>query len=159
LLLEPDGMEMASETELLLLFAARAEHIQQKIRPALERGTWVLCDRFTDATYAYQGGGRGIGRERIALLEGFVQGPLHPDWTLLFDLPAALGLARAGRRSAPDRIESEEERFFEDVRAEYLAIAASNRYRVSLIDASLPLEQVSEVVQERVAAFLDSLRR
>jgi len=159
LLLDPAGHGMTATTETLLLFAARAEHIAHKIQPALEQGTWVLCDRFTDATYAYQGGGRGVAPEHIAVLEEYVQGPLRPDLTLLFDLPAALGLARAGKRSAPDRFESEEERFFEGVRARYLALARSYPQRVRLIDAEAPVEQVSAQVRKQVVGFLAGVDR
>jgi dTMP kinase len=159
LLLDPDCEGMATDTELLLMFAARAEHIAQKIRPALEQGIWVLCDRFTDATYAYQGGGRGVGTERIAFLEDYVQGSLRPDLTLLFDLPVASGLSRAGKRSAPDRFESEAEGFFEAVRAAYLAIAESHPERVRLIDAAKPLPLVSDQVRSEVVAFLEAIGR
>lgn len=157
LLLDTACKGMAADTELLLMFAARAEHIARTIGPALERGTWVLCDRFTDATYAYQGGGRGVDRERIALLEDYVQGPLRPDLTLLFDLPVAAGLERAGKRTATDRFESETGSFFESVRAAYLAIAGSHPQRVAVIDASAALEQVSVQVQDRIGAFLDGM--
>lgn len=133
---------MADETELLLMFAARAEHLQRKILPALEQGIWVLCDRFTDASYAYQGAGRGIPREKIALLERFVQGDVRPDLTLLLDLPVETGLARAGGRSAPDRFEKEALEFFQKVRKGYLGIAAEEPQRVKVIDASPALEQV-----------------
>jgi len=159
LLLDPACKGMAVDTELLLLFAARAEHIAQKIRPALKQGTWVLCDRFTDATYAYQGGGRGVVPERIALLEDYVQGHLRPDLTLLFDLPVASGIERAGKRSAPDRFESETERFFESARAGYLAIARSDPQRVRLIDAGAPAQQVSDQVRSEVTAFLAGIGR
>lgn len=104
-----DGMALATET--LLMFAARAEHLERVIRPALAAGHWVLCDRFTDATYAYQGGGRGLPPERIAILEDWAQGALRPDLTLVFDVPVAVGLERAGRRSAADRFEREETAF------------------------------------------------
>jgi dTMP kinase len=159
LLLDPACKEMAVDTELLLLFAARAEHIAQTIQPALEQGTWVLCDRFTDATYAYQGGGRGVDTARIAFLEDYVQGPMRPDLTLLFDLPVDTGLSRASKRSVRDRFESETRRFFEDVRARYLAIAGSHPQRVRLIAAGAPLEQVSEQVRGVVGAFLDGIAR
>ncbi|MCB2263784.1 MAG: dTMP kinase [Candidatus Thiosymbion ectosymbiont of Robbea hypermnestra] len=159
LLLDPAGAGMAADTELLLLFAARAEHLAQRIRPALARGTWVLCDRFTDATYAYQGGGRGVDPERIAMLEDYVQGPLRPDLTLLFDLPVAVGLARAGRRCAPDRFEAEAAGFFEGVRARYLALAASSPQRVHVIDAEAPVARVSDQVERAVAAFLAGVGR
>lgn len=157
LLLDTACEGMATDTELLLMFAARAEHIAQKILPALEQGIWVLCDRFTDATYAYQGGGRGVARERIALLEDYVQGPLRPDLTLLFDLPVALGLARAGKRSAADRFESETTPFFEDVRTAYMRIAEAHPDRVEVIETDAGLEQVSDRVQRRIAAFLDDV--
>jgi len=159
LLLDPGCKGMGADTEVLLLFAARAEHITHKIRPALEQGTWVLCDRFTDATYAYQGGGRGLAPDRIAVLEDYVQGPLRPDLALLFDLPAAAGLARAGKRSAPDRFESETERFFAGVRARYLALARLYPQRVRLIDAEAPVEQVSAQVRKQVVGFLAGVDR
>ncbi len=143
---------MGDDTELLLMFAARAEHLEQKIRPALEAGIWVLCDRFTDASYAYQGGGRGIGKERIRALEAWTQGDLRPDLTLLLDLPVETGLARAGKRSDPDRFEKEETRFFELVRNTYLEIAWNEAGRVKVVDASQPLDQVqiriAEILQE-----------
>ena len=142
LLLAPSDESMAADTELLLVFAARAQHLAQVIRPALARGTVVLCDRFTDATYAYQGGGRGLSIERIAALEDFVQGPLRPDLTLVFDLPVEIGLARAAARGRLDRFEQEGRAFFEAVRSTYLnrAAAAPERYRV--VDAALPLPEV-----------------
>ncbi len=145
---------MSDDTELLLMFAARAEHIQRVIAPALQRGEWVLCDRFTDATYAYQGGGRGIARERIAVLEDWVQGGLRPDLTLLMDLPVAQGLERAGRRSAPDRFEQEDLRFFEQVRAAYLDIARAEPARVRVVDAAPPLAEVSAAIQAIIDDFL-----
>ncbi len=147
---------MADDTELLLMFAARAEHIHQKILPALSEGVWVLCDRFTDASYAYQGAGRGLGRERIAALEAFVQGDLRPDLTLLLDLPVEIGLARAGARSAPDRFEREQERFFEAVRQGYLEIAAREPERVRVIDASQSLEDVQSQIERVMADFLEA---
>jgi dTMP kinase len=154
LLLDPASNGMAIDTELLLMFAARAEHIARKIRPALEQGTWVLCDRFTDATYAYQGGGRGVDRNRISFLEDYVQDRLRPDLTLLFDLPVDLGLERAGRRSAPDRFESETALFFEAVREAYLGIAEAHPDRVNVINAEVGLERVSTQVQGQITAFL-----
>jgi len=145
---------MADETELLLMFAARAEHLHQKILPALAAGTWVLCDRFTDASYAYQGAGRGIARERIATLERYVQDDLRPDLTLLLDLPVETGLARAGSRSAPDRFEVEERSFFDRVRQGYLAIAMAEPQRVKVIDATPALAQVQQQIAEVIQAFL-----
>jgi len=112
LLLDAKNTAMCSDTELLLMFAARAQHLDEVIRPALAAGKWVICDRFTDATYAYQGGGRGIPDSRIAILEQWVQNDLQPDLTLLLDMPVAAGLERAGKRSAPDRFEQEKLAFF-----------------------------------------------
>ncbi|MCF6354044.1 MAG: dTMP kinase [Candidatus Polarisedimenticolaceae bacterium] len=149
-----DGM--AAETELLLMFGARAEHLNRKIIPALNAGTWVLCDRFTDATYAYQGGGRGIAPERIQILEQWVQHDLRPDLTLLLDLPVEVGLERAGRRSAPDRFESEASQFFQKVRERYLDIAKKEPKRVKVVDASMPLPQVQSQIKTVVGAFLSS---
>jgi dTMP kinase len=148
---------MADDTELLLMFAARAEHLRRKILPALAAGSWVLCDRFTDASYAYQGAGRGMDQERIATLERFVQGDLHPDLTLLLDLPVELGLARAGGRSRPDRFESEAREFFERVRQGYLRIADREPQRVKVIDAGPPLEQVQQQIESVLHGFLETL--
>ncbi len=134
-LLDRAHTRMAVDAELLLMFAARAQHLEEIIRPALSAGQWVLCDRFTDATYAYQGGGRGVPDARIAVLERFVQGELCPDLTLLLDLPVALGMQRAGARGRPDRFEQERDEFFERVRAHYLARAAAEPARIRVIDA------------------------
>lgn len=147
-----DGM--ADDTELLLMFAARAEHIHRVIRPALARGQWVLCDRFTDATYAYQGGGRGIDMTRIATLEGFVQGTLRPDHTFLLDLPVRQGLDRAAGRSEPDRFEKQREDFFDAARATYRARAAAEPGRFRIIDASQDLDGVLVQLSASVAALL-----
>ncbi|MEW8010503.1 MAG: dTMP kinase [Candidatus Thiodiazotropha sp.] len=147
---------MADNTELLLMFAARAEHLQQKILPALERGIWVLCDRFTDASFAYQGAGRGLSLEKIAKLQQFVQGTLRPDLTLLLDVPVDTGLQRAGKRSEPDRFESENRTFFEKVRAGYLQIAALEPDRVQVIDASPALEMVQDQIKTVVQHYLES---
>ncbi|VAX09792.1 Thymidylate kinase [hydrothermal vent metagenome] len=147
-----DGM--AYETELLLMFGSRAEHINSKIMPALNAGTWVLCDRFTDATYAYQGGGRGIDYARIRVLEQWVQGALRPDLTLVLDLPVEIGLDRAGKRSAPDRFESEASRFFDDVRRAYLDIAVAEPDRVKVIDASLTLPEVQAQIRAVILDFV-----
>ena len=116
ILLDARQKAICDDAELLLMFAARAQHLAEVIRPALAAGKWVLCDRFTDATYAYQGGGRGIPFDRIAVLEQWVQGDLRPDLTLLLDMPVEAGLARAGARSEPDRFEQEQTTFFERVR-------------------------------------------
>ena len=149
-----DGM--ADDTELLLMFAARAEHLHAKIEPALVAGSWVLCDRFTDATYAYQGYGRGIDVQRIAALETWVQGERRPDLTLLLDLPVEVGLQRAGRRSTPDRFERQALTFFDRVRQGYLSLAASAPGRFRVIDAGQSLDQVSRQVTATIDAFLDS---
>jgi dTMP kinase len=154
LLLSHRGDGMAVDTELLLMFAARAEHIAHRIRPALMQGHWVLCDRFTDATYAYQGGGRGVDIDRIAALEHWVQGNLRPDLTILLDVPVEVGLARAGRRSAPDRFEREELAFHEAVHAAYRAIAAREPTRVRVVDAAQPLPRVQADLQRVIDAFL-----
>ncbi len=146
---------MAGATELLLMFAARAEHLERVIRPALERGDWVLCDRFTDASYAYQGGGRGIPAERIRVLEDWVQGPCRPDLTLLFDLPVEEGQARAAGRSAQDRIEGEGGAFFAAVRAAYLEIAAREPQRVRRIDARGEVEVVRRAVEAALGELLE----
>lgn len=146
LLLAPSDEPMAADTELLLVFAARAQHLAQVIRPALARGCVVLCDRFTDATYAYQGGGRGLSQARIATLENFVQGELRPDLTLVFDLPVEIGLARAAARGQLDRFEREARSFFEAVRQTYLQRAAAEPRRYRIVDAAQPLEQVQQAL-------------
>jgi len=147
---------MSDDAELLMMFAARAEHIAQKIKPALDAGNWVLCDRFTDATYAYQGYGRGISLEKISGLENWVQGELRPDLTLLMDLPVEMGMERAGKRSAPDRFESEAWDFFERIRKGYLSIAAEQSSRVKVIDASQDLHDVQEQVRAAIEAFVNT---
>jgi dTMP kinase len=158
LLLAPSDEAMAADTELLLMFAARAQHIAGVIRPALARGQVVLCDRFTDATYAYQGGGRGLPVERIALLENFVQGELRPDLTLVFDLPVDVGLSRAAARGRLDRFEQEDRSFFEAVRQTYLqrAAAAPERYRV--LDAAAPLADVQQTLEALLPELLERCR-
>lgn len=142
LLLEHRSEPMCLTAELLLLFAARAEHLEKVIKPALRAGQWVVCDRFTDATYAYQGAARGMGEQPVALLEQFVQGDLRPEATLLFDLPVATGLARAGKRSEADRFESEAQAFFEQVRSAYLQRARQDATRYHIVDAAQTLEDV-----------------
>jgi dTMP kinase len=148
-----DGMALATET--LLMFAARAEHLERVIRPALAAGHWVLCDRFTDATYAYQGGGRGLALERITVLEDWVQGSLRPDLTLLFDVPVEIGLERAARRSTADRFEQEEKAFFERVRAAYLQRAQQHPDRYRRVDAARPIDQVRAEVEFILADWLE----
>lgn len=153
LLLDHRNDTMGDDTELLLMFAARAQHLAEVIRPAMALGHWVLCDRFTDATYAYQGGGRGVARARIAALEEWVQDGLRPDLTLLLDVPVEVGLARAGKRGALDRFERERADFFERVRAAYLALADNEPARFRVIDAGQPLE----AVQVELARVLESV--
>ena len=155
LLLDRNHTGMLEDTELLLMFAARAQHIGEIIRPALAAGRWVLCDRFTDASYAYQGGGRGMGEERVRILEQWVQGTFRPDLTILLDVPVEQGLARARERGEADRFEREEVAFFERVRRTYLqrAEAAPERYRI--VDASQPLEAVQAQIKTALEAILD----
>lgn len=156
LLLDHKQQQMTEDTELLLMFAARSQHISQVIKPALEQGQWVICDRFTDASYAYQGGGRGIDVTRIAALESWVQGDFRPDLTLLLDLPVEMGLKRAGERSEPDRFEREKLDFFERVRACYLQMAEAHPQRYRIINAAEPLEavkaQLDRVLDDYLAA-------
>ncbi|WP_144959792.1 dTMP kinase [Pseudomonas oryzihabitans] len=153
ILLAPAAEPMAVDTELLLMFAARAQHLAQVVRPALARGALVLCDRFVDATYAYQGGGRGVPVERIATLEAFVLGDLQPDLTLVFDLQVEIGLARAARRGALDRFEQEQRAFFEAVRQTYLDRAQAVPARYRLIDASRSLAEVQAELRALVATL------
>lgn len=155
LLLEKRDEQVAPDTELLLIFAARAQHIDQVILPALKRGEWVLSDRFIDATYAYQGGGRGLSMDRIGCLEGLVQGAVKPDLTLLLDLPVEQGLARADARAERDRFESEHLEFFERVRAVYRERARAEPQRFRVIDASLPLQHVVKGVEKALDEWLE----
>lgn len=142
-------------TELLLIFAARAQHLEQVVKPALARGHWVLCDRFTDSTYAYQGGGRGFDQAQIRQLETLVQGGLRPDMTLILDIDIELGLKRARQRSEPDRFEGETVAFFERVRGVYQALAADAPERYTLVDAGQPLAVVQENIEQVLLALLD----
>jgi dTMP kinase len=146
MLLEHKHEGMSSDAELLMMFASRAEHLHKVILPALEAGNNVLCDRFTEATYAYQGGGRGINDRKIAELENWVQGELRPDLTIILDAPVETGRDRAGRRSEPDRIEKEQNDFFERVRQTYLQLANHYPHRIAVVDASVALEQVQDQV-------------
>jgi len=158
LLLAPSDEVMAADTELLLVFAARAQHLAQVIRPALAKGSVVLCDRFTDATYAYQGGGRGLSVARIAALEQFVQGDLRPDLTLVFDLPVEVGLARAAARGRLDRFEQEGQAFFEAVRQAYLQRAQGEPQRYNLLDAAQPLDAVQRAIDALLPAIVERCR-
>jgi dTMP kinase len=156
LVLERGAERLSPVTETLLMFAARDLHLEHVIRPALARGEWVLCDRFTDATRAYQGSGRGVDRELIESLAAAVHGGLAPDCTLLLDIPVSVGLARARGRAAgdADRFEGETQAFFEKVRAGYLELARRDPARFHVIDAAAPLE----AVEARVEAILQGLR-
>ncbi len=157
LLLDHRQKAMDADTELLLMFAARAQHLAELIRPALDAGQWVLCDRFTDATYAYQGGGRGIDIKRISALEDWVQGSLRPDLTLLLDLPIDVGMSRAGERGELDRFEREQQDFFERVRKTYLDLAAQHPERYRIVDASLDIQQVQAQIDTILAPVLEEL--
>lgn len=157
-LLDPDLPAMHHDTELLLMFAARAEHYQHKILPALEAGRWVLCDRFTDASFAYQGGGRRISQARIGELESWVLGDFKADQTYLFDLPVEIGLARAKARSAADRIEQEQVEFFERIRTCYLSRAKAEPNRFTVIDGSLSLQGVQAQLAGAIAKLLEPLK-
>lgn len=153
LVLAPEHHPVCAESELLLMFAARAQLVREVIQPALAAGRWVLSDRYTDASYAYQGGGRGQPLERIAALEAWAA-PVRPDLTLLLDLPVAQGLARAGARSAADRIEREHQDFFERVRATYRARAAADPARFRTIDASHSLQTVRDAARRTLTDWV-----
>lgn len=150
LLLESSDEVITDQAELLLMFAARAQHLKQVIEPALHAGSWVICDRFTDATYAYQGGGRNMSAQAIQWLENFVQGNLRPDLTFLFDAPVEIGLKRARQRSSLDRIESETLAFFDQVRRAYLLQAKLEPERIKVIKSDQPLIDV----QSEITRFL-----
>lgn len=147
LLLQVRDEPVADLTELLLIFAARAQHINRVIEPALRQGKWVLCDRFTDATYAYQCGGRDMSVPLVRQLEQLVQGELRPDYTLLLDAPIATGMSRARERGALDRFEREQQDFSQRVRDTYLQLAQESSGRYHVIDASLPLDEVQALVE------------
>lgn len=150
LLLDKSYKGMNSDAELLLVFAARAEHINTKILPALEAGQWVLSDRFTDASFAYQGSGRELGFSRIELLERFVQKGFQPDMTLLLDADVELGMSRVEQRDEKDRFESEHMDFFNRVRAGYLRRAKEDPHRMKVINARLPLVGVQKQIQDQL---------
>ncbi len=154
LLLAPRGDPMAIDTELLLMFAARSEHLDRLIRPALTEGKWVLCDRFTDATYAYQGGGRRVPASRIATLEEWVQGDLRPDLTIILDVPVDIGMRRIRARSEQDRFEREDLAFFERIRNSYLEAARQGPGRCKVVDASGTIDEVRESLQDMLGEFL-----
>ncbi|MBL4821186.1 MAG: dTMP kinase [Gammaproteobacteria bacterium] len=157
MLLKDQDENVTSQTELLLIFAARAQHLNQVIKPSLDQGVWVICDRFTDATYAYQGGGRGIDSAKISLLENLVQEELRPDLTLILDLDPQVGLSRATNRGELDRFEKQQLDFFDRVRKVYLQRAAAEPHRCVIIDASHELEQVKASVAAAMEALCDSI--
>ncbi len=153
LLLNHSDDGMSADAELLMMFAARAEHLAKVICPALAENKTVLCDRFTEATYAYQGGGRLLDVKKISDLETWVQGDLRPDLTIILDAPVEIGRARAGKRSAPDRIEKEKDGFFQRVREAYIELANSNPNRICLIDASVELSAVQKQIHEKLIDY------
>ncbi len=144
---------MDLETEALLMFAARREHLAQVIEPALARGDWVLSDRFTDATFAYQGGGRGLPRDKLEALERWVQGGFQPDLTVLFDLPPETASERRGAVRSPDKFESETDAFFTRTRAEYLRRAKEAPHRFAVIDASHGIEAIRKALGDVIEAL------
>lgn len=154
LLLEKNNEAFSEQAELLLMFAARSQHIKHVIRPALNAGKWVLCDRFTDATYAYQGGGRRMDIHTIESLEQLVQGTLRPDLTLLLDAPIEVGMKRARKRGQLDRFESEKMSFFESVRRAYLLQAELNPQRIKVINANQALADVHLTIMEILQRIL-----
>ncbi len=147
---------LSAEVEVLLMFAARAQHLDDVIRPALAAGAWVLCDRFTDATFAYQGAGRGADPDFLDALKRAVQRDLEPDLTLLFDAPVEVGFERISDRD-PDNFEREERAFFDRVRAAYLALAEHHPQRIKKIDAAQPLEAVQQELNGHLATLLDGI--
>jgi dTMP kinase len=144
---------MDLETEALLMFAARREHLAQVIEPALAHGDWVISDRFTDATFAYQGGGRGLPRDKLETLERWVQGGFEPDLTVLFDLPPETASERRGAARSPDKFESETDAFFARTRAEYLRRAEEAPYRFAIVDASQSIERIRKVLGDVLDAL------
>ncbi|RBP48412.1 dTMP kinase [Arenicella xantha] len=157
MLLNSHDDEIGDVAELLVIFAARAQHLQEVIEPALAAGRWVLCDRFTDATYAYQGGGRQMDVSMISSLENLVQRELRPDLTLLLDVPVEVGETRADKRSEPDRFEQQKQAFKRNVRACYLDRANAEPARFSVIDASQTFVQVERDVRTVVKRFIDNV--
>jgi dTMP kinase len=147
------NQRMDLETEALLMFAARREHLAQVIEPALAHGDWVLSDRFSDATFAYQGGGRGLPRDKLEALERWVQGGFQPDLTVLFDVPTATASERRGAARAPDKFESESEAFFNRTRDEYLRRAAESPERFVIVDATHSIEDIQLELEEVVASI------
>jgi len=157
LLLAPSEEGMGNNTELLLMFAARAEHLHALIQPELAKGNWVVSDRFTDASYAYQGGGRGISKTRILALESWLQEGFQPDLTLLLDAPPEVGLARVRQRGASDRFEQEQVSFFQRVREAYLERAEKEQQRFRIINANQPLTAVQAEIKAVMQPILKPL--
>lgn len=157
-LLEHNQEPMHPDTEMLLYFAGRAQHLNQVILPSLQRGQWVICDRFTDTSYAYQGGGRGIPQEKIAALEQWVQGDLRPDYTLLFDVAVSTGLNRIKKNRVLDRFEVEKESFFKKVRDCYLERAHKEPKRFHIIDANQAPQEVAAQIKDFLEIITDSRR-
>ncbi|MEL0063836.1 MAG: dTMP kinase [Gammaproteobacteria bacterium] len=154
ILLDKNEQAMTAMTELLLVFAARSQHVSQVIMPALAAGQWVISDRFTDSSYAYQGGGRELGIEIVAALEAQVLADFRPDLTIVLDVDIATGLERATREAEADRFESEQASFFQRVRETFLTLAEADRYRV--IDAGQPIEKVQVDLTEVIVEFIGS---
>ena len=151
LVLHNEEARIGAMTELLLIFAARAQHIEEVVLPALQQDKIVLCDRFTDATYAYQGAGRKIGPDAVAIIEDLVQSGLRPDLTILLDAPVETGLTRISERDKQDRFETEQITFFESVRKKYLELAEQDKQRIYTVDAAPPVEDVSLAIKEILA--------
>ncbi|MFT7110490.1 MAG: dTMP kinase [Psychrobacter glaciei] len=150
------GGSVANKAELLMMFASRAQHLEEKIKPALEQGMWVICDRFTDSTYAYQGGGRQLNLDWISSLEQLVHESFQPDLTLLLDAPVEIGRARAAKRGAADRIEAEDIAFFNRVREMFIARSQQSQ-RYSVVDATQALENVQLDIQTSLSSLLNSV--
>lgn len=155
LLLDRDEHSMTPTSELLLMFASRAQHVEEVILPAIESGRWVVSDRFTDSSYAYQGGGRGISRSLISQLEAIALGSFKPDLTILLDLPVEIGLERARVRGEQDRFERQGIAFFERVRSEFLWLAKSES-RIKVVDATLSLEAVNQAVRAIIETLVNN---
>ena len=155
LLLKDKDKVIGNMAELLLMFAARAQHLQEVIEPTLKQGHWILCDRFTDASYAYQGGGRDMDNQVIATLEQLVQGQRRPDLTVLLDLPVQLSADRADARSAPDRFEVQAQQFKERVREAYLGLAEQHADRIQVVDASRSLSEVNQSVANLIDNYIE----
>jgi dTMP kinase len=156
-ILNGDHGSLSAETEALLMFAARARHLDEVIRPALAARRWIVCDRFSDATIAYQGGGRGASRTLLDSLKNEIQKGLEPDLTLLLDAPLEVGRSRISERKA-DHFEREQRPFFERVRAAYLALATQYPDRIKIIDAAAPLPQVQRQIEAQLATLVDRFR-